>query len=147
MTESQHDKLNTFFVKTFNSILQLEERALADLKNLSVKEIHVIEAVVRTASKQMNTMSQVADELKISVGALTTSVNTLVQKGYLERGAHPKDRRVVLVYATPSGLEASKVHECFHEQMISGVGNVMSDEELDMLTASLEKLTGFFNSL
>ena len=47
MTESQRDELNYFFVHVFNQILAYEEQALSAMgaQDLSVKELHVLEAV------------------------------------------------------------------------------------------------------
>ena len=41
------EQLNTFLVNVFNNILRLEEASLAkgDFRNLSINELHVIEAV------------------------------------------------------------------------------------------------------
>lgn len=149
MTPTQRDHLNNFFVKTFNAILLLEERSLAErgLKNLSVKEIHVISSVVRLAPLGQNTMSRIAEDLCISVSALTTAVNTLVQKGYLKRAAHEKDRRIVLVFPTPDGENADRIHSDFHAKMLDGVEQIISDDALQTLVSSLDQLTSFFGSL
>src|SRR5450756_350041 len=128
MTEDQRKQLNRFFVKTFNSILLWEDRALAEsgVKNLSVKEMHVIETVIRMEPDAANTMSQIADQLSITVGALTTAVNTLVQKNYLRRQSDLTDRRLVFVYATESGLEVNLLHDQFHKQMLDYVSEAVS---------------------
>jgi|SRR5450756_89296 len=149
MTEDQRKQLNRFFVKTFNSILLWEDRALAEsgVKNLSVKEMHVIETVIRMEPDAANTMSQIADQLSITVGALTTAVNTLVQKNYLRRQSDPTDRRLVFVYATESGLEVNLLHDQFHKQMLDYVSEEISESELEPLTRSLEQLSLFFESL
>ena len=91
-------------------------------------------------------MSQIAEALSISVGALTTAVNTLVQKGYLRRGSHPRDRRLVLVYATESGHTADKRHTRFHSEMLDHVAEVVCEEELEPLAKSLERLSIFFEA-
>ena len=149
MTEDQRKQLNRFFVKTFNSILLWEDHALAEsgVKNLSVKEMHVIETVIRMEPDAANTMSQIADQLNITVGALTTAVNTLVQKNYLRRQSDPTDRRLVFVYATESGLEVNLLHDQFHKQMLDYVSEEISESELEPLTRSLEQLSLFFESL
>lgn len=41
------------------------------------------------------TTSEVAKELSITVGTLTTAINKLVKKGYVERIRSEDDRRVV----------------------------------------------------
>jgi len=149
MTTSQQQKVNDFLVDTFNSILLWEEKALSQsgLSNLSVREMHVIDAVHRLEQQSKNTMSQVAARLHISGGALTTSVNTLIKKGYLVRSADLKDRRIVLVNTTDTGKKAEALHHRFHQDMIEHIAATMSDDEIENLTTCLESLSEFFFSL
>lgn len=145
MTQAQREQLNEFFVKTFNSILALEERALARPgEMLSVRELHVIEAVIALEAQGRSAMSAVAAALNISVGALTTAVGTLIRKGYLTRGSDPSDRRVVKVLATASGRSVNARHEAFHRDMLDQVERVLGDADIDRLTAALSQLSGFF---
>ena len=59
MNDEQRDTLNTFFVDTFNKILSLEEQTLlkSSIENLSVKELHIIEAVSILQRDKKNTMT------------------------------------------------------------------------------------------
>ena len=149
MTEQQLKRLNYFFVHTFNNILSWEERALAEagVANLSTKEVHVIAAAASLEAAEQNTMSQIANILHISVGSLTTAVNTLIRKGYLTRTKDDKDRRRVLVYLTDSGHEINWKHDAFHALMIENVQKVIGESDLEALTISLEQLSTFFESL
>ncbi len=141
--------LNHFFVRTFNQILAWEERSMrgAGITELSVKELHAIEAAHELAKKRLNTMSQIAAKMGISVGALTTAVNVLVRKGYLVRGGDANDRRIVYIYPTESGKEALKIHEEFHKRMIGEIMDVLDDASLAALTASIDQLDEFFQNL
>ena len=105
MNSVQQEELNHFFVETFNKILQYEEAALSagDTAGLSMKELHILEAVAQMQARQENTMSKIAARLGISVGALTTAVGVLVAKQCLERRGCEQDRRVVWIVLTPKG--------------------------------------------
>lgn len=149
MTEEQYYLLNRFFVRTFNSILALEDKALADMgiENVSVKESHVIETVIELERCNLNNMTNIAAGLNITVGALSTAVQTLINKGYLRRYNDPKDRRLVLIKATCLGHEVNRIHENFHEEMIAHVAHQLNPEDLERLTQSLEQLSLFFESI
>lgn len=149
MTPKQYEQLNHFFVRTFNSILAFEERALSDMgiENVSVKESHVIEIVVELEKTKQNSMTNIAEGLNITVGALSTAVQTLIKKGYLERNYDPSDRRLVLISATESGHRVNQIHEKFHQDMIQHVAEKLNPEDLDRLTLSLEQLSVFFESI
>lgn len=149
MTAEQERYLNDFFVHVFNKILAWEEQALTKVgaSDLSVKELHVLEAVHDQTELGRNTMTAVADALSIRVSSLTTAVNTLVRKGYLERGGEPGDRRVIRVHLTEKGEQANQLHSQFHRKMIDSVAQRLGDMELEILTASLRQLDQFFTEM
>ena len=149
MTEPQREELNHFFVHVFNQILACEEQALnrVGAQDLSVKELHVLEAVDDLAAEDRNTMTQIADALSIRVSSLTTAVDTLVRKGYLERGGEPGDRRIIRVWLTPKGEEANRLHAQFHAKMVEEAASELEAGELDTLLRSLRQLERFFHDM
>ena len=149
MTQVQREELNGFFVHVFNQILACEEQALSGVgtRDLSVKELHVLEAVGDLTAGGRNTMTQIAEALSIRVSSLTAAVNTLVRKGYLERGGEPGDRRVIRVRLTPKGEEANRLHAQFHARMVEGAAAHLKEEELDVLLRSLSQLDHFFRDV
>ena len=132
--------LNNILVKLFNNILRIEEFALksAPFNDLSITEMHTIEAI---GIERARTMSEVALDLKITVGTLTTAINKLIKKGYVNRRRIEEDRRVVMIELTEKGTLAYKVHEKFHEEMIE---HVLGINEEEVLISSLGKLDKFF---
>ena len=89
-------------------------------------------------------MSSVAAALNISVGALTTAVDTLVRKGYLVRGSDPDDRRVVRIFPTEAGLKVNARHEAFHRDMLDQVEKALGEDDLERLAQALGVLKAFF---
>lgn len=147
MKDCRSEELNAFFVKTFNKVLAYEDRSLSKAcgGRLTVKEFHIIEAIAGLEPEGQNTMTRLAGELSVSVGALTTAVNTLVRKEYVVRLSHGNDRRIVLVSLTQKGKDAETKHRLFHKTMADSVASVLSDEQLDLLLLSLRRLSRFFD--
>ncbi|KYH28742.1 MULTISPECIES: MarR family winged helix-turn-helix transcriptional regulator [Clostridium] len=137
--------LNELLVDTFNEILTIEQTALKSgkLNDLSVTEIHTIEAI---GMYRARTMSEVAADLGITVGTLTTAINNLVKKGYVERQRDEKDRRVVKIILTRAGKLAYRVHEKFHSDMIKATIEGLSEDEEKVLERALSKLNDFFKN-
>ena len=135
--------LNELLVDLFNDILKIEQNALQEghFKDLSVTEIHTIEAI---GMYEGRSMSEVADKLNITVGTLTTAINKLIKKGYVERKRLEEDKRVVLIELTKQGKLAYRIHEKFHKDMIRETISGLSEEEEHILINSLEKLSKFF---
>ncbi len=135
--------LNELLVKMFNDILKIEEKALraGEFADLTVTEMHIIEAI---GIEKEKTMSEIASELDITVGTLTTAINRLIKKEYVNRRRIEEDRRVVLVMLTDNGKGAFESHATFHSDMIKGVLNELDTKEEVVLVQSLKKLVTFF---
>lgn len=138
--------LNNLLVELFNHILLLEERNLKTrgLKNITMTEVHIIEAIKKV---KYPSMSEVAAKLMVTIGTLSTSINRLVQKGYVINKRSEKDRRVVLLSLTKKGEEVFEIHESFHEKMINKLLEHSHLNEDELLIQSLHKLMEFFNQL
>ncbi|GAA0745517.1 MarR family winged helix-turn-helix transcriptional regulator [Clostridium oceanicum] len=135
--------LNELLVVTFNDILTIEQQALQQgiFKDLSVTEIHTIEAIGMYTPR---TMTEVSMDLDITIGTLSTAINHLVRKGYVERQKCLEDRRIVQVKLTKKGKLAYRVHEKFHSDMVKATIEGLTEEETKVLIRSLDKLNSFF---
>ena len=89
-------------------------------------------------------MSRIAGELHVTVGTLTTNMNGLSKKGYLERNRSTQDKRVVLVTLTEKGRKAFFHHRDFHRKMIHTIIHDLDEEEMQTLIKCLGKLDTFF---
>lgn len=134
---------NKLLVQLFNDILHIEEKSLkkTEVKDLSMTEIHTIEAIGLEGER---TMGEIAHDLRITVGTLTTAINKLIKKGYVERKRIEEDRRVVLVSLTGTGKQVYNIHYVFHDEMIKAIISEFTDEEERVLGLGLEKLNVFF---
>jgi DNA-binding MarR family transcriptional regulator len=135
--------INEILVQLFNDVLQIEEQSLKNgiFSDVSITEVHTIEVI---GMSNESTMSEVAQKLKITVSTLTTAINKLIKKGYVERKRIEEDRRVVLVKLTNKGILAYKLHQRFHKKMINNAIEGLSLEEEKILLSSLNKLNDFF---
>ncbi len=134
--------INTLLVEIFNDILTIEEESFRNgrFHDVSVKEVHTIEAIGMYETKSM---SEVAKVLNITVGTLTVAINNLVKKGYVERSRSETDRRVVKLGLTKQGRLLYRVHATFHRNMVRATIEGLSEGEEKLLCKSLEKLNTF----
>ena len=103
--------------------------------------MHIIEAI--GLDREM-TMTEVARDLEITVGTLTTAINRLIKKEYVERRRIEEDRRVVLIKLTEKGDEAFKSHADFHDDMIKSIMKELPKDEEEILITALKKMVNFF---
>lgn len=140
--ENTYDIVNSYLVKVFNGIMDIEETALrrSQFSDLSIKEMHTIEAI---GLHDFCTSTEVANRLNITVGTLTVAVNNLVRKGYVERFRPEEDRRVVRLGLTKKGKLLYRLHAKFHREMVKETLVGMSEEETEILIKGLENLHKF----
>jgi len=136
---------NDMLVEIFNDILNIEENAMQYMgyKDVTMTEVHTIDAIGKNDPK---TMGKVAEKLEITVGTLTTAINKLVKKGYVERNRNENDRRIVLIELTDMGKIVFDAHEEFHREMVE---NLLKDVNLTddcELIRAMANLRDFFKS-
>ena len=138
--------INTFLVDAFNSLLQIEEDFLAKgpFKNITVKEMHLIDTVVKLENN--NIAKNIARKLNITQSSLTTAVSTLEKKGMLIRKSDERDKRIVKIYPTEKALQVYNHHRQFHRELVDVVTNRLNQQELDAFVNGLNKVREFFDS-
>ena len=146
MSEKYEREINTFLVEVFNDILKTEESyATADYPDLSLRELHLIEAVCLAVDGGCdNRASAIAAAQRVTAGTLTTVVNQLEKKGYLERMRDGSDKRSVRLFPTEKGREANRRHEAFHREMVADILKILSPEETAALLRGLSGIAAFF---
>lgn len=135
--------INDILVNLINEIWELEEKAIIteEFKDLTNNDMHVIEAI---GIGEGNNMSSIAKKLNITVGSLTTAMNSLVNKAYVMRKRSEKDRRVVYVKLTEKGVRAYRHHEDYHRQMTEAILAKLKEDEIPVLMKTLDGLSEFF---
>ena len=139
-----YESINKILVHLFNDIWELEEKAVIteEFKDLTNNDMHIIEAIGLGTG---NNMSTIAKKLGITVGSLTTSMNSLVNKKYAVRHRSEEDRRIVNIQLTEKGEKAYHHHANFHK-MVEAVVETLDEEEIPVLTKALDNLYQFFKT-
>ena len=132
--------INYVLVNLINEIWEVEGKAIItdEFKDITNNDMHVIEAI---GLGEGNNMSTIAKKLNITVGSLTTAVNSLVKKGYVDRFRSKEDRRVVYVRLLENAYHH---HEDYHKQMTQTIVDKLDESEIPVLLKTLDALTGFF---
>ena len=141
-----YDTLNDVLVNLFRDINSIEEKAITsqEYKDLTNNDMHVINAI----------------------GVGTTKNNVIYCKGIVSDGWYtdnfheqPCEKRLCdslpqyagspggsIFLFRKKGYKAYYHHKHFHEQMIQGVVEVLTEEELQALIKALTKLNSWFRS-
>lgn len=133
--------INDLLVDSFNKITAIEKNALkkGPLQDLTINELHAIEAI----GTETRTMTEIAKKLNVTVGTLTTMINHLVKKEYVERTSTEEDRRVVQIVLTKKGRFAYRLHDRFHHVMIKNMLQDIDESQYEVLIQALSALDRF----
>ena len=139
------EHLNELLVDVYRSIGKMEESMLKSARSLdlSINEIHLLEAVNKHQEGGCS-ISDLSQELDISLPSVTIAVGKLIKKGYLVKGRSEADGRMVQISLTDRGAKVDKVHQYFHRKMVASIAKDLSEEEKAALTKGMEKLKDFF---
>lgn len=134
--------INELLVDVFNHILSIESRVLKQKGvKISMTEVHVLEAI---RNVEVPMMGNVAQKLRVTLGTLTTSINALVRKGYVNRYRDDADRRKVFLELTGLAKNVLKIHDEFHDEMIESIFLDLELEKDETLMKSLENISSYF---
>lgn len=135
--------VNDILVNLVNEIWELEGQAIIteEFKDITNNDMHIIEAI---GIGEGNNMSSIAKKLNITVGTLTSSINRLVNKNYVQRCRSEKDRRVVTVKLLEKGERAYEHHEDYHRRMTEAVLSRLTEDEIPVLMKMLAGISEFF---
>ena len=142
--EAFNRQLNDLLVDTFKVITKIEEVSIRRTGcELSVSEVHILEAVAK-AGNEGRSISDIADDLRITLPSVTIAINKLVKKGYVQKVKNSLDGRMVFVVLTAEGQKMETVHRYFHKRLVSNLAAGLSEEEKESLYKAMLKMNSFF---
>lgn len=141
-----YQQVNEYLTSIFNNVLVIEEVSLrgSRFKDISIKEMHTIDVIGKFPEA---TPSKVSKELMVTLGTVTTSLNNLERKGYVERIRSDQDRRVVYLHLTKKGRLVHRLHKRFHKAMVEKIIDGMSSAEVEVMGRGLTNLYQFLEDL
>jgi DNA-binding MarR family transcriptional regulator len=142
LLETDLKRINNLLTKVYTDIMRVEERELrkSDFKDISIRELHAIDVISMYDHK---TSSQVAKELMVTAGSVTTMVNKLVRKGYVIRINGEDDHRIIRLGLTNRGRLVYRAHDSFHRHMVKKFIEGFDNEQIAIIEHALLNLRAF----
>ena len=142
----KYEKLSDLFRDLIDNYVNLERKNGHNhkLKHLTPADIR---ALINIGRLRRERMSNLAKNLGLTVGTLTSTVDRLVKKGYVLRYRSEEDRRIVEVCLSPKG------EELFHEIRIQSrlraekFFSQLNDDEVAILHDLFSKLRNTSSSV
>ena len=90
-------------------------------------------------------LSSLAEEQGVSLPTMSSTINTLEERGWVSRTRSKVDRRVVNIELTESGLSQLLVIQRHAEQKLMNILSSISEEDGESLASGLSVLSRLFN--
>ena len=132
--------------KVWRNLMRLADRLSSatktdcDLPNrLPLSQLRVV-GVIYDRHPDGVMLKEVADELKLTPGAISQTVDTLVKENLVERTVSPHDRRAILLRPTAAGLVLKEEHIRNIENVMQDISGGISEEDFKIFSLVLEQL-------
>lgn len=140
------NELNRLLVDTYRAAGKIEQMMLADLSDgkLSLSEMRAIECVGDSRQKG-RTVTEISQELDITLPSVTAMVKRLEKKGYVTKQRDREDGRQVHIRLSEDGFHAYVGYLYAQRKMINAVRTSVQDEDVAVVIRSLNCLNDFFS--
>ncbi|MBF4348820.1 MULTISPECIES: MarR family winged helix-turn-helix transcriptional regulator [Vibrio] len=137
---SNIEKLNQQLTEFYDKMSSWEQSVVRDT-GYSLAQIHTIEVLGIHGPMRMKELAQ---KLGITTGTLTVQIEKLVNAKLIERGAHPDDRRSIVVTLTAEGQKIHRQHNQLHVELVKDLTRYLDANEETVLLNSLLKMNQEF---
>ncbi|MBF4307024.1 MULTISPECIES: MarR family winged helix-turn-helix transcriptional regulator [Vibrio] len=137
---SNIEKLNQQLTEFYDKMSSWEQSVVRDT-GYSLAQIHTIEVLGIHGALRMKELAQ---KLGITTGTLTVQIEKLVNAKLIERGAHPDDRRSIVVTLTAEGQKIHRQHNQLHVELVKDLTRYLDANEETVLLNSLLKMNQEF---
>lgn len=122
-----------FFFNGFSSW----ENSIVRASDLTISEAHALEVLGEHEKIKMKALAQ---ELGVTTGTTTVTVDRLEKKDFAKRESTQEDRRVNLIALTEKGKKAFEEHHNYHMQLTEQMVSVLSEDDIRQFLATLKKI-------
>lgn len=146
LAEDKRQAIGALFTSVYTTFVDAEQQVFANevTQDLTLPEMNTIAAIGVGNSYPMNV---IAERVGVTMGTLTTTVNHLVKKGFVQRERCSSDRRQVLVSLTSKGRTAYRIRLHFHNKLVEQATEGLTPEEQENLATAIGKVNDYLHEL
>ncbi|MFL1695506.1 MarR family winged helix-turn-helix transcriptional regulator [Weissella kandleri] len=140
------EEANAELVDVFNNAMWIEEAVLGDsaYNDLTLKDMHIIAAI---GDEKQVTASRLAEIIRVTPSTMTSAIDKLVRKNYVQRERDQDDRRVVLITLTESGQKVCEMHAEFHRKLTKALLSSSDETANQNIQTALGRLQQYLRNL
>lgn len=135
------------FLKLYDRYSRFENKKFLceEIEELTIIEIKTVIVIGRATG--IIKMSEIAQQLGVTSGTPTVTIDRLIKKGYVERSRDEEDRRQVFVKLTDKGLTSYEAIVKTKDLIMSKIFGIVTPEQVEMLITILDKIENSFDEV
>ncbi|WP_010247929.1 MarR family winged helix-turn-helix transcriptional regulator [Acetivibrio cellulolyticus] len=144
--QNQSNNTVNRFVDTFENLVRAERKMQPALgmKNSEVRVLLCIGSLSHDSQQVIN-VSQISNKLQVTSPTVTELIKSLSGKGYIERCADAKDKRVVDIKLTDKGEKFVQKVMIYYDALFSGLIERLGEEQSKELIELLDQVCLYLN--
>lgn len=123
--------MHTYIHRTFDEL------------GVAPSQLHLLQLIEHT---QPANLKQLADAMRVTPGAITQLVDSLVTTGYLDRNPDAHDRRSSVVTLTDAGQEKIRKLTRHKQELLANVAADLDDDELQIFLRVQQKMLAYLEA-
>ncbi len=137
------------FIKLYERYNRFENRKFLceAIETLTIIEVKTIIVIGRGSEKGLIKMSEIAQQLGVTSGTPTVTIDRLIKKGYVDRIRDEADRRQVFVKLTTKGMESYEEIVRMKNIILEKIFGMIDETQLEALITILAKIDRDFESV
>jgi DNA-binding MarR family transcriptional regulator len=134
------DTFRELFLKFYFQSYLLMERSLRirSQNNLTIREMLLLGFLERMKNNNSHTVMNVAKYLQVSAPVISSSVKSLIRKGYIKKVLNPEDNRIFFLELTEKGIISNKRSFQFTERILGKSVGKLSVFDIKALMKSFQ---------
>lgn len=146
MSDNRTQLAGELFIKLYDRYSKLENKKYLcpEIEELTLIEIKTIIVIGRTEG--LIKMSEIANQLGVTLGTPTVTIDRLIKKGYVDRVRDEEDRRQVLIALTEKGQHSFLAIRKIKDHVIQKIFGIVSEEQIETLIQVLSLVEANFDN-
>ena len=134
------------FVDTFENLARAErlKQPIFGIKNSEVRVLLCIGSLSHDSQQVIN-ISKISNKLGVTSPTVTELIKSLSSKGYIERCADARDKRVVDIKLTDKGEKFVQKVTTYYDSLFSGLIERLGEEQSEKLIELLDQVYLYLN--
>lgn len=149
MSGSQYADVEHYMVQLFNRYMELSKKSYEYCEGIPLypNEIHTVEYI---AVSSTTNLTEIANQMGLTRGAVTKMISKLENLGLLVRYKYHPKQKEIYVHLTKAGVRAYEGHKEYHAMMwerLSGYFQSLEESQRQVVLDFLEQYLEGMNSL